>query len=111
MLRDATDALIARIDRASTGREPWEEVLAAVARACDAFAVQLLAIDKQASTLSSSTALFSHVAGSARPEYHLDYLRKYQHVDPRALLTCLFHAPPTVRAVAAWSGPRRPRIA
>lgn len=86
MQRDATDALIVQIYRAATGREPWEKVLAAVADACGAFAVQLLAIDKRSSTLSSSAALFSHVAGAARPEHHLDYLRKYQHVDPRALL-------------------------
>ena len=73
-----TDALIAQVYSAAAGRLPWQTALDTVARACDAWAVQLLAIDKR-----TGVAMFSHYGGADRAEEHLAYLRTYQHTDPR----------------------------
>ncbi len=76
-----TDALITQIYSAGAGRQPWEAALNTISAVCDAWAVQLIAIDKL-----SGTALFSHYGGIASPEAHLTYLRDYQRDDPRAPL-------------------------
>ncbi len=76
-----TDALITQIYSAGAGRQPWDAALNTISDACDAWAVQLMAIDKR-----SGTALFSHYGGVASPESHLTYLRDYQRNDPRAPL-------------------------
>jgi hypothetical protein len=76
-----TDALIKQIYSAGAGRLPWDVALNTISVVCDAWAVQLMAIDKR-----SGTALFSHYGGIASPEAHLTYLRDYQRDDPRAPL-------------------------
>jgi DNA-binding CsgD family transcriptional regulator len=85
MDRAKHDALIAQMYSAAAGRQKWELALDAIAAHCSAWAVQMLAVDKKKSTANSAVALFSHVDSRLRPEVHLDYLRRYQHMDPRAL--------------------------
>jgi DNA-binding CsgD family transcriptional regulator len=85
MLQANETELIAQIYSAATGRQKWDPVLDAIASHCAAWAVQLIAVDKTKITSSSSMALFSHANTAVRPEMHLDYLRKYQFLDPRAL--------------------------
>ena len=76
-----TDALITQIYSAGAGRQPWDAALNTISDVCDAWAVQLMAIDKR-----SGTALFSHYGGIASPQAHLTYLRDYQRNNPRAPL-------------------------
>lgn len=69
-----TDALITQIYSAGAGRQPWGAALNTISAFCDAWAVQLIAIDKR-----SGTALFSHYGGIASPEAHLTYQRNDPH--------------------------------
>ena len=78
---DATATLIGQIYSAAAGRQSWEPALDAISTHCDCWAVQLLAVDKR-----DGAVLFSHYGGGASPQAHLEYLRTYQYIDPRAPL-------------------------
>lgn len=81
MDKGATDTLIAQLYSAASGRQRWEHALNGMSTACDAWAVQLVAVDRR-----SGSVLFSHYGGEAKPEAHLAYLRTYQYLDPRSPL-------------------------
>ncbi len=69
------------IYRAGAGLEPWLSPLARAAEVFDAWAVQLLGVDKR-----SGNVTFSYEAGRAPPESGLDYMRTYHRLDPRIAL-------------------------
>jgi len=77
----AYDAIVQSIYRASAGLAPWLAALEGAAHAFDAWAVQLLGVDKR-----SGTVTFSYEAGRAPPESGLDYMRTYHRIDPRVAL-------------------------
>ena len=74
----ATEALIAQLYSAASGRIPWEEPLTALCQMMDTFAIQLMAVDRKTGGL-----LFSHVVGKSTPLDHLAYIRTYNRIDPR----------------------------
>jgi DNA-binding CsgD family transcriptional regulator len=75
------DAIVQSIYRAGAGLEPWLAPLKRVADTFDAWAVQLLGVDKRTGTMT-----FSYEAGDASPESGLDYIRTYHRIDPRVAL-------------------------
>lgn len=72
------DAIVEGIYRAGSGLQPWLVPLAEVAQVFDAWAVQLLGVNKQTGVMS-----FSFEAGSAPPAAPVEYLRYYHRIDPR----------------------------
>jgi DNA-binding CsgD family transcriptional regulator len=69
---------VSSIYRAGSGLQPWLEPISAIARIFDAWAVQLLGVNKQTGVMS-----FSFESGSAPPEAPVEYLRYYHRIDPR----------------------------
>jgi DNA-binding CsgD family transcriptional regulator len=76
------DELTKELYLADGGVVPWLQPLQALCAALDLWAVHFLGVDKHAGSM-----LFSYEAGNASPESGLDYLREYQHVDPRMVKT------------------------
>lgn len=70
--------LKAQIYSAAAGRTSWEEALASLCFALNAWAIQLLAIDKKTGGI-----LFSHMGGGGSVIDHLAYIRTYNRTDPR----------------------------
>jgi len=81
MDKASVEALIAQIYSAASGRTPWEVALTELCLVLDAWAVQILGLDKQTGGI-----LFSHVGGGATLSDHLAYVRTYNRIDPRAPL-------------------------
>lgn len=72
------DHIVSAIYGAGSGLTPWLEPLKEVADLFEAWAVQLLGVNKRTGVMS-----FSFEAGSAPPEAPVEYLRHYHRVDPR----------------------------
>lgn len=72
------DAIVSRIYGAGSGLAPWLEPLEEVAEVFEAWAVQLLGVNKRTGVMS-----FSFEAGSAPPEAAVEYVRHYHRIDPR----------------------------
>lgn len=72
------DALVQSIYRAGSGLEPWLNPIGQMAEAFDAWAVQLLGVNKRTGTMS-----FSFEGGVAPPEAGVEYIRYYHRIDPR----------------------------
>jgi DNA-binding CsgD family transcriptional regulator len=81
MQEEHLDLLVAQIYDAAVGRQPWEMPLRTLNEGADGFLAQLMGYDRQGGSIA-----FSHVAGRASPESHLEYLRHYHRLDPRAPL-------------------------
>jgi DNA-binding CsgD family transcriptional regulator len=78
LLAPRFDAIVESIYRAGSGLEPWLTPVSRVAEAFDAWAVQLLGVNKQTGVMT-----FSFEAGSAPPAAPVEYVRHYHRVDPR----------------------------
>jgi DNA-binding CsgD family transcriptional regulator len=72
------DDVVTSIYRAGSGLEPWIKPVSEIAQIFDAWAVQLLGVNKQTGVMS-----FSFESGSAPPEAPVEYLRHYHRIDPR----------------------------
>jgi DNA-binding CsgD family transcriptional regulator len=72
------DAIVESIYRAGSGLESWLRPLNEIAHVFDAWAVQLLGVNKSTGVMS-----FSFEAGSAPPAGPVEYLRHYHRIDPR----------------------------
>ena len=72
------DSIVESIYRTGSGLEPWLKPLSRVAEIFDAWAVQLLGVNKRTGVMS-----FSFEAGSAPPAAPVEYLRHYHRIDPR----------------------------
>lgn len=72
------DAIVEDIYRAGSGLQPWLKPIERIAAVFDAWAVQLLGVNKQTGVMS-----FSFESGSAPPAGPIEYLRHYHRIDPR----------------------------
>lgn len=72
------DGIVEDIYRAGSGLQPWLRPIERIAQVFDAWAVQLLGVNKQTGVMS-----FSFESGSAPPSGPIEYLRHYHRVDPR----------------------------
>ena len=72
------DSIVEDIYRAGSGLQPWLRPIERIADIFDAWAVQLLGVNKQTGVMS-----FSFEAGSAPPAGAIEYLRHYHRIDPR----------------------------
>lgn len=72
------DGIVEDIYRAGSGLQPWLRPIERVADVFDAWAVQLLGVNKQTGVMS-----FSFESGSAPPAGPIEYLRHYHRIDPR----------------------------
>jgi DNA-binding CsgD family transcriptional regulator len=77
----STDDLVACFYRCAAAELPWESALEMLRLHFGAMAVALYGLFKQTRLVA-----FSHEAGQAAPEATLDYIRKYQQMDPRMSL-------------------------
>jgi DNA-binding CsgD family transcriptional regulator len=78
LLAPHLDAIVESIYRAGSGLGPWLEPVSRVAEIFDAWAVQLLGVNKLTGAMA-----FSFEAGSAPPPAPVEFLRHYHRVDPR----------------------------
>lgn len=72
------DGIVEDIYRAGSGLDPWLRPIERIADIFDAWAVQLLGVNKQTGVMS-----FSFESGSAPPAGAIEYLRHYHRLDPR----------------------------
>lgn len=75
----AFDSTTSLIYSAASGLSRWDEALTSLSNAISGFAAQLIAVDKR-----SGGVQFSHVGGQASAHGHLEYVRSYHRIDPRA---------------------------
>ena len=76
-----SEELVAKIYSAASGRATWEQALTALCSFVQAWAVQIVAFDKQTGAI-----VFSHIGGGAAAADHLAYVRTYNRSDPRTPL-------------------------
>jgi len=76
------DAILESIYRAGSGLESWLLPVSRVASVFDAWAVQLLGVNKLTGVMS-----FSFESGSAPPAAPVEYIRFYHRIDPRLAKT------------------------
>jgi len=81
------DRVVEDIYRAGSGLHSWLRPIEQIAEIFDAWAVQLLGVNKQTRVMS-----FSFESGSAPPAAPIEYLRHYHRIDPR--LGKVLPAPP-----------------
>jgi DNA-binding CsgD family transcriptional regulator/PAS domain-containing protein len=72
------DGVVEDIYRAGSGLHSWLRPIEQIADIFDAWAVQLLGVNKQTRVMS-----FSFESGSAPPAAPIEYLRHYHRIDPR----------------------------
>ena len=72
------DGVVEDIYRAGSGLHSWLRPLQQIADIFDAWAVQLLGVNKKTGVMS-----FSFESGSAPPAGAIEYLRHYHRIDPR----------------------------
>src|SRR5688572_3803431 len=72
------DNVLGSLYCAASGKQPWGRTMNQIADAFDAWAVQLIGINK-----ADGSVLFSHDGGHASPESALDYICKYHQQNPR----------------------------
>lgn len=72
------DSVVEDIYRAGSGLHSWLRPIEQIAGIFDAWAVQLLGVNKKTGVMS-----FSFEAGSAPPAGAIEYLRHYHRIDPR----------------------------
>lgn len=72
------DRIVGGLYAAATGGVPWSRALDDVARALDAWHVQLVGLAKP-----DCSIVFSHDGGPAGPEIVLDYVTRYHRLNPR----------------------------
>lgn len=72
------DQIVEEIYRAGSGLLPWLQPIGRIADIFDAWAVQLLGVNKKTGVM-----MFSFEGGSAPPAAPVEYLRRYHRIDPR----------------------------
>jgi len=72
------DEVLQSLYSAASGKQSWGRAMNLVAEAFDAWAVQLIGMNK-----ANGSVLFSHDGGKASPESALDYIREYHQHNPR----------------------------
>jgi len=82
LLAPQYDAILESIYRAGSGLESWLGPVARVAAVFDAWAVQLLGVNKLTGVMS-----FSFESGSAPAAAPVEYIRYYHRIDPRLART------------------------
>jgi DNA-binding CsgD family transcriptional regulator len=82
LLAPQYDAILESIYRAGSGLDSWLAPIERVAAAFDAWAVQLLGVNKATGVMS-----FSFESGSAPPAAPVEYVRYYHRIDPRLART------------------------
>ncbi len=97
------DRLVGSVYNAATGRTSWDPALDALAHSLAAFAIHMIGVDKR-----TGGVMFSHYGGPARPESHLDYVRRYHQIDERIAFvvanttTSWTHCPSSLTAHPSW---------